>query len=138
MELSIDLESLCRIMLRAREYEALIPETDPDDASNAIDDGARDSLEDGVDEDGGANPAEEELRAIIDDLADDEQAEVTALALIGSEVFDASEWSDALEAAEEYVDDIADWILDQPAFSTDLETGMAAFGMSCTGVGTVS
>ena len=137
MDMSVDLESLCRIVLRAREYEALIPDSDPDEGSDAVDDGARDAIEDGLDEDGDENPAEAELRAIIDDLADDEQAEVIALALIGTDAFDASEWDDALTAAAEYVDATADWILDQPTFSTDLESGMAAFGLSCTGLGTI-
>jgi len=129
MELSVDLESLCRIIQRAREYEALIPDTDPDEGSDAT--------EDGVDGDGDGNPAEAELRAIIDDLADDEQAEVIALALIGADEFDASEWDDALAAASDYVDATADWILEQPTFSTDLESGMAAFGMTCAGLGTL-
>ncbi|PZN94009.1 MAG: hypothetical protein DCF31_10835 [Alphaproteobacteria bacterium] len=137
MELNVPLETVCRIMLRAREYEALVPESDPDDASNAVDDGGIDALEDGLDEDGDPHPAEEELRAIIDDLADDEQAEVIALALIGGDAFDASEWDDALEAADEHVEATADWILDQPAFSTDLESGLAAFGLTCTGIGTI-
>ena len=137
MELSVDLESLCRIIQRAREYEALIPDTDPDEGSDAIDDGACDAIEDGVDEDGDGNPAEAELRAIIDDLADDEQAEVIALALIGADEFDASEWDDALAAASDDVDATADWILEQPTFSTDLESGMAAFGMTCAGLGTL-
>jgi hypothetical protein len=137
MDLSVDLESLCRIILRAREYEALIPDSDPDEGSDAIDDGARDVIEDGLDEDGDENPAEAELRAMIDDLAEDEQAEVIALALIGGDAFEASEWDDALTAAAEYIDATADWILDQPTFSTDLESGMAAFGLTCTGLGTL-
>jgi hypothetical protein len=137
MDMSVDLESLCRIIQRAREYEVLVPDSDPDEGSDAIDDGARDAIEDGVDEDGDENPAEAELRAIIDDLAEDEQAEVIALALIGADTFDASEWDDALTAAADYVDATADWILDQPTFSTDLESGMAAFGMTCTGLGTL-
>lgn len=137
MDMSVDLESLCRIILRAREYEALIPDSDPDEGSNAIDDGARDAIEDSRDEDGDENPAEAELRAMIDDLAEDEQAEVIALALIGADAFDASEWDDALTAAAEYVDSTANWILDQPTFSTDLESGMAAFGLTCTGLGTL-
>lgn len=137
MELSVDLESLCRIIQRAREYEALIPDSDPDEGSDAIDDGARDAIEDGLDEDGDGNPAEAELRAIIDDLADDEQAEVIALALIGADDFDAGEWDDAVAAASDYVDATADWILEQPTFSTNLEAGMAAFGMTCAGMGTL-
>jgi hypothetical protein len=131
VELSIPLETVCRIILRAREFETLIPESDPDEGSNPTDDGSVDELED---ED---NPTEEELRAIIDDLADDEQAELIALAMVGAGDFDAAEWADAMDAAAEEAFDAADWILDQPTLSTDLEAGLAAFDLSCDGVGTL-
>jgi hypothetical protein len=131
VELSIPLETVCRIILRAREFETLVPESDPDEGSNPTDDGSVDELED---ED---NPTEEELRAIIDDLADDEQAELIALAMVGAGVYDAAEWSDALEAGAEEAVDAADWVLDQPTLSTDLEAGLAAFDLSCDGIGTL-
>jgi hypothetical protein len=132
MELAVAVETICRIILRAREYEALIPDTDPDEGSNAVDDEARDAIEDD-----GDNPAETELRAIVDDLAEDEQAEVIALALVGRGTFEASEWSDAIDAATEEIDAAADWMLGQPTLSTDLEAGFAAFDLSCDGVGTL-
>jgi hypothetical protein len=131
VELSIPLETVCRIILRAREFETLIPESDPDEGSNPTDDGSVDELEDDD------NPTEEELRAIIDDLADDEQAELIALAMVGAGDFDAAEWADAMDAAAEEAVDAADWILDQPTLSTDLEAGLAAFDLSCDGVGTL-
>ncbi|WP_426164748.1 DUF3775 domain-containing protein [Sandarakinorhabdus sp. DWP1-3-1] len=133
MELTIPVETVCRIILRAREYEALVPETDPDAGSNASDDGSVDELEDGRDE----NPAEAELRAIIDDLAEDEQAELIALAMVGHGTYDASEWDEAMESAAEETDDAADWVLDQPTLSTDLDAGLAAFDLSCDGIGTL-
>ena len=132
MELTVALESVCRIIQRAREYEALIPETDPDGGSNGSDDGMVDALEDD-----GDNPAEAELRAILDDLAEDEQAEVIALAMVGRGAFDAAEWPEALETANEEIDTIAEWILEQPTLSTDLEAGLAAFDLSCDGLGTL-
>jgi len=132
MELAVAVETICRIILRAREYEALIPDTDPDEGSNAVDDEARDAIEDD-----GDNPSETELRAIVDDLAEDEQAEVIALALVGRGTFEASEWSDAIDAATEEIDAAADWMLGQPTLSTDLEAGLAAFDLSCDGVGTL-
>ena len=45
MELAVAVETICRIILRAREYEALIPDTDPDEGSNAVDDEARDAID---------------------------------------------------------------------------------------------
>ena len=137
MELSVSIETVCRIVLRAREYESLIPESDPDSGSNPVDDGATAAIEDQLDEDGDGNPAENELRAIVDDLADDEQAEVIALAMIGRGTFDASEWPDAMEAATGEIGTAADWMLGEPTFSTDLEAGLAAFDLSCDGLGTL-
>ena len=133
MELTIAIESVCRIIQRAREYEALIPDTDPDAGSNASDDGMVGALEDD-----GDNPAEAELRAIVDDLAEDEQAEVIALALVGCGTFDASEWADAIDAAGEEADDSFEWMLGQPTLSSDLEAGLAAFHLSCDGLGTLA
>ena len=137
MQLAIAVETVCRIILRAREFESLVPQTDPDEASNASDDGMIDALEDGPDENGDPNPAEAELRAIIDDLAEDEQAEVIALAMVGRGDFDAAEWLDAMDAAGEETGSPADWVLGQPALGTDLEAGLAAFDLSCDGMGTL-
>ena len=132
MELTIAVETVCRIVLRAREYEVLVPETDPDEGSNGSDDKMVDALEDD-----GDNPAEAELRAVVGDLGEDEVAEVIALALVGRGDFEAAEWADAIDAATEELASAADWMLGQPALSTDLEAGLAAFDLSCDGVGTL-
>ncbi len=132
MELTIALETVCRIIQRAREFETLIPDSDPDEGSNATDDGAVDAIEDD-----GDNPSEVELRAIVDDLAEDEQAEVVALAMVGRGTFDATEWAEALDAATDEADDVIEWMLEQPTLSTDLEAGLAAFDLSCDGIGTL-
>ena len=132
MELTVPLDTVCRIILRAREFEALIPDTDPDDGSNATDDGAVDELEDD-----GDNPTEEELRAVIDDLAEDEQAEVIALAWVGRGTYDASEWDEALATAADEVDGAADYLLELPMLSAYLDAGLAAFDLSCDGLGQV-
>lgn len=136
MELTISLETICRIVLRARENEAQVPAVDPDDASNATDDGMMEVLEDENN-----SEVEEELRAAIDDLAEDEALELIALALVGRGTFDASEWDDALEAAGEELTSgqgPADVLLDLPMLAAYLEAGLAAFDMSCNGLGSVS
>jgi len=115
MDLSIRLDSLCRIIARLREYEALVPTADPDEGSNPT-----------------------ELRAAIDDLADDEQQELVALALVGRGAYDVSEWEDALADAEEEAGDVADWVLSTPMAAAYLETGMAAFDLNCDDAGQLS
>jgi hypothetical protein len=132
MELTIPLETVCRIILRSREFDTLVPDDDPEDGSNPIDDGMVDVLEDD-----GESPVEEELRSVIDDLADDEKVELIALAWVGRGTYDGSEWADALEDAADESRDTADYLLSMPLLGAYLEAGLAAFEMSCEGVGQV-
>ena len=84
MELLTPLESLCRIIIRARENEAQVPAQDPDEDADNVDDfddeggEALSVLEDELN-----SGVEEELRAMLDDLADDQLAETLALAWVG-------------------------------------------------------
>jgi hypothetical protein len=135
MDLMTPLDIICRIIQRARELEALVPGIDPDndDPVNDSDDD-RDVLEDELDDD----TVQDELRTTIDDLAEDQQAEILALAMVGQGTYDASEWDDALEEANDPDNEsVADLLLDMPTLSENLEAGLAAFDLSCTGVGQV-
>lgn len=133
MELSISLETVCRIIIRAREYEAQVPAVDPDDGSNPTDDGDVEVLED---ENNSA--VEEELRAIIDDLAEDEQQELIALVMVGRGTFDSSEWDDAMETASDEMRDAADYLLGVPMLAGFLDAGLAAFDLNCDDIGQVA
>lgn len=133
MDLNISLDSICRIILRAREFEVLVPETDPDEGSNPSDDKDVDVLEDTAD-----NPVEEELRAAIDDLAEDEQLDLIALALVGRGTFDGSEWDEALEAAQDELRNATDFLLGLPMLAAYLDAGLAAFDLDCGDLGQVS
>ena len=92
------LDTLCRIILRAREFEAQIPgEYDPEESADNVDDddeGALSVLEDDIN-----TGVEEELRQVLDDLGDDQLAEVLAFCWVGQGTYDASEWNDAMEEA---------------------------------------
>lgn len=136
MELTVSLETICRIVIRARENEAQVPAVDPDDSSSAIDDNAMEVLEDENNV-----SIEEELNAIIEDLADDQALEVIALALVGRGSFDASEWEDALEAAAEEITPsrtATDVLMEFSMLAAYLEAGLAAFDKSCGTIGAVS
>ncbi len=137
MDLLTPLETLCRIILRAREMEAQVPASDPDaepdDVDDLDDDGdqALSVLEDELN-----SGVEEEMRAILDDLADDQLAETLALAWVGRGTFDASEWEDAFEEASQNDPETAiDELLDMPLLAAYLDAGLAAFDYSCDGVG---
>ena len=142
MDLLTPLDSLCRIIIRAREYEAQVPSDataeDPD------------SLDDLEEDEGGPHAlsvlsddlntgVEEELRAMFDELADDQIAEVLALAWVGRGTYDQSEWDDAYaEAADNDPESIADMLMDMGMLAGFLDAGLAAFDLSCDGVGQLS
>ncbi|PWG03729.1 DUF3775 domain-containing protein [Sphingosinicella humi] len=142
MELLNPIDTLCRLILRARENEAQVPAVDPDEDADNVDD-----LDDD-DESGEALSAledelntgvEEEIRAMLDDLADDQLAETLALAWVGRGTYDASEWDDAFQEAMDSVEEDSeaaiDELMDMPLLASHLESGLAAFDFSCEGVG---
>ena len=134
MELTVSLEMVCRLIVRARELEAQVPATEDEDDEDAAD--TDDPLAVLVDE---ANEAvEDEVRALIEELPEDEAAELFALAMVGRGTFDASEWDEALEAAsEDGAESIIDQLLDMPMLSGYLDAGLAAFDLSCDGLGQI-
>ena len=136
MEPLTPLDTLCRIVLRAREYEAQVP-TDfegNEAAENVDDDGGEmlSALDDTIN-----SSVEEELRTALDDLAEDQLAEVLAFCWVGQGTYDASDWDEAMEEAAEEKGAI-DELIDMPMMASVLEAGMAAFELSCDGVGDVS
>ncbi len=138
MELLTPLETLCRLILRAKEMEAQVPAADPDEDPDNVDD-FDDEAEDealSVLEDELNSGVEEEIQATLDDLADDQLAETLALAWVGRGTYDTSEWEDAFaEASDLSPDERIDELLDMPLLASHLEAGLAAFDYSCEGVG---
>jgi hypothetical protein len=138
MELLTPLETLCRLILRARELEAQVPASDPDDDPDNVDDidddGENQALS--VLEDELNSGVEEEVQATLDDLADDQLAETLALAWVGRGTYDTTEWEDAFaEANDLNIDERVDELMDMPLLASHLEAGLAAFDFSCDGVG---
>lgn len=139
MELLTPLETLCRLILRARELEAQVPAADPDADADEVDDyddeggEALSVLEDELND-----SVEEEVQALLDDLAEDQLAEVLALAWVGRGTYDASEWNEAFEEASALnLDERMDELTDMPLLAGYLDAGLAAFDYSCDGIGQV-
>ena len=136
MEPLTPLETLCRIILRAREYEAQVPtDYDGGEAPENVDDEGEETLS--VLDDSINTAIEEELTAAFDDLADDQLAEVLAFCWVGQGTYDVSDWDEAMEEALSETD-IAGQLMDMPMLASVLEAGMAAFEISCDGIGDVS
>jgi hypothetical protein len=140
MDLLTPLDTYCRLIIRAREMEAQVPAQDPDEDPDDVDD-----LEGGGDDDDRQglsalsdemNDVEEEVAALLDDLADDQLAEAVALAWVGLGTFDVSEWEDACAEANDLdPDERIDELMNMPTLAANMEAGLAAFDYNCDDVG---
>ena len=125
--LSISPEKICFIVMKAREFDVKDVVTDPDDGSNASDDGMISVLEDHRDD-----PVLQELRGFIGALTEDEQIDLVAMAWLGRGDGDIGDW-DALraEAARAHNNRTASYLLGMPQLSDFLEDALSDFGGSC-------
>lgn len=81
------------------------------------------------------NRAEGELRAFVDRLNEDEQAELVAVMWIGRESFFAEDLDEAIATAKsEASTPCADYLLGTPHLSDHLENGLDALGISAEDV----
>lgn len=135
------IDTLCRIILRGREFEAqTASDYDSDEDPDNVDDeqeGALSVLEDDIN-----TSVEEELRAAFEDLGEDQLAEVIAFCWVGQGTYEAADWDEAMEEAQSLVSDGEDGAIDElmemPMLASVLDSGLAAFDLSCQGVGEVS
>ena len=135
------LDTLCRIILRAREYEAqTATDYEGNETADNVDDedeGTLSVLDDTIND-----SIEEELKAVFEDLGEDQLAEVIAFCWVGQGTYEAGDWDEAMEEAQSLVSEgtagaIAE-LLDQPMLASVLEAGLAAFDLNCNGVGASS
>jgi uncharacterized protein DUF3775 len=79
--------------------------------------------------------AEGELRAFVDRMGEDEQAELVAIMWIGRESFFAEDWEEAVATAKsEASTPCADYLIGTPHLSDHLENGLDALGISAQDV----
>ncbi len=134
MDLVTPLETICRLIIRAREMEAQVPAIEADDEPDPTDSDDEFS----VLEDESNEAIEEEMMALLDDLGEDQVQEILALAWVGRGTYDASEWDDALEAAADAdAEEPVDQLMDMPTLAAYLDAGLAAFDLNCDGIGQI-
>lgn len=134
VELTVSIETVCRLIVRARELEAQVPSLTADEEEDVND--ADDEF--AVMEDETNDTVEQELFEALDELPDDHLAEVLALALVGRGTYDASEWDEALEVANDKDSESpVDQLTEMPMLAAYLDAGLAAFDLSCDGVGQI-
>ncbi|MEM8696172.1 MAG: DUF3775 domain-containing protein [Pseudomonadota bacterium] len=136
MELETPLDMICRIIVRAREWDAQVPSNEPDEVDEDGPVSTDDEYDVMIDEKN--DSVEEEIETALDDLAEDQRAEILALAWVGNGTFDAADWDEALaEAADPDSDPIVEQLMDMPMLAAYLDAGLEAFDLSCDGIGQI-
>ncbi len=126
-ELTISPEKVSYIIVKARDFDAKDVVTDPDDSSNATDDGMLSILEDHKDD-----PVVQEISAAIFGMSEDEQVDLVTLAWLGRGDGTLEDWDELrAEAARAHNKRTAAYLLGMPLLPDHLEEGLAQFGMSC-------
>lgn len=127
MELTIDLDKVCYVVVKARQFDAKEGSIDGQSEAEAGDENAREVL---TDFEGDA--AYDEALEFIRTLDEDSQCALVALMWLGRGDFDKEGWTDALQTArDERNERTAEYLLGTPLLADYLEEGLAAFGRSC-------
>src|ERR1700739_3873965 len=92
--LTISPEKVFFIIVKAREFDAKDPVTDPNDGSNPTDDGEVAVLEDHRDD-----PTVQEIIGCINAMSVDEQVDLVALAWLGRDDYTAEDWESVRQDA---------------------------------------
>jgi hypothetical protein len=127
VELTVDPETVCFLIVKAREFDVKVEPDDPDPGSNPADDGEVDVLEDRRDD-----PTFAELMGTLEALNDDELSELVAMTWIGRGDYDAEDWEEAKEQAlQRGTKGTAEYLLGTPLLGDYLESGFTDLGYSC-------
>lgn len=126
-DLNASLDRFCYIVVKAREYSAMVPSPAGDEASNPSDDRMLEVLEDTS-----GNPTVQELVAAINSLNEEAQLELLALAWTGRGDYAAEQWEEALAQARDVRDrHLVRYLLGMPLLGDVLEEGLSQLGYSC-------
>ncbi len=128
VDINVNPEKVCFIIVKAREFDAKVDPVEPDPGSNPSDDQERGILEDYAND-----STLEELRGAIDTLDDDELIDLIALAWIGRGDFGRAEWDEARALARErHRQPASPYLTGMPALGDYLEEGLEELGYSCS------
>ncbi|HRX35631.1 MAG TPA: DUF3775 domain-containing protein [Aestuariivirga sp.] len=129
IELSLATDQICYIIVRSREFEVKELPSGLTQGSNESDDDMMQVLESRR-----SDPVFRELRTFINDLNDDQQTDLVALAWVGRGDFDFDEWDEAREtAADSRSGPTSDYLLGMPLLPDYLEDALSDLDRSCEG-----
>lgn len=126
-ELTVDPETVCYLIVKAREFDVKVEPDDPDADSNPADDNDIDVLEDRRDD-----PTFAELMGTLEALNEDELIDLVALTWIGRGDYTKDEWDEAREEARANAPRTTpEYLLGTPLLGDYLENGFTELGYSC-------
>ena len=127
IELSIDTEMACYLIIKAREFDVKVEPVEPNPGSNPTDSGSGEILGDYADD-----PTYDELVSALRSLNQDQLIEVVALTWLGRGDFSVEEWPEALAAARDVLNRRpVEMLTGIPLLSDYLEEGLSQLGHSC-------
>lgn len=126
-DLTISPETVCNIIMLARQFDVKDEPSEPDPGSNPADDRAMAVLEAHEDD-----TVEEELTGAITGLDVDEQIDLVALAWLGREEHGPEDWPEIrAEAVAAHNARTAAYLRGMPLLADYLAEGLAILGHSC-------
>lgn len=126
--LTIDPDTVCFIIAKARAFDVKVAQTDPHSGSNPPDDNEIDVLQDNA-----QDATYEELRGALASLNEDELLDLVALAWIGRGDFARAQWDEARNLAKSrHGTPTESYLLGMPLLGDFLETGLHELGYTVT------
>jgi hypothetical protein len=124
---NISTDTVCFVIVKAREFDVKVAPEELDDGSNPTDDQEQRILEDYADD-----PTYEELRSFLASQSDDDLKELVALMWIGRGDYTADDWNDVLGEVEDVRRrHTVDYLIGTPLLGDYLEEALSQFGRSC-------
>jgi len=125
--LAISPETVCYLIVKAREFDVKVAPAEPDPGSNPADDRDVGILEDYADD-----PTFQELTGALDSLNSDQLLDLVVLTWIGRGTYGKDQWDEARDQAGEIpAKDAPRYLLGTPQLGDYLEEGLAELGFSC-------
>jgi hypothetical protein len=133
--LTISAAQVCFVIAKVREFDTKDSFLESDMESSPSADSEIDALEDG-DDSAVDDPAIQELTSFIDELSEDEQVDLVAVAWLGRDGGDVDDWSATHEEAlrahnESTAAYLLRILLRMPQVGDFLEAGFSTLGFSC-------
>jgi len=125
--LTVNPETICFLIGKAREFQAKEDVVIPETPESPSDDWALQVLADHIED-----LTLQEVRATVDDLDPDQQAEIVALMWLGRGDYDLEEWDMAVADSLDFVQsNPTEYLFSHPFVADYLEEAILQHGYSC-------